>query len=752
MKPIEKNRFVKKLVNQLTKEQEDASFFLKARILSKLRECSKEAAGDETKTCAFFCKENSLFSSEFDWSLFHYGTPENKEKGIKRVPGITENFIKEILPNVDLIFTAFKKVSSQGEVAAVTLQLGVLSKIGVYLNELSNEYDRKRLNLVEQTDEIKAELERLRHSKPGTLEKGKTETRSLEVGAWTILYSFEAVDTPIDTSGATYNITELSRKMRGPEIARRLVDVFNLVYDEDTLEYYWFDPLSELFRPRALDTQRELGHISQVLKKFPGVLQDCLNEPSKHSNLIKNMKLLCCNVGEQIKRPRNCVALGNVFIDFSDPENPEPKQYDPLKWFFTSKSPVNYDPSAKCPLWDIVRSQWVDTDADKIALNQILGYCLYTGNPFNAVFLIVGPPGTGKSSYLRTIRYILGEGNTRSISLYQLITDKWATNSLYGSLANISGEMKVTGKADLEMLLRISGGDHIPREEKFKSPLPAYKYDGKCIWSGNFTPRVPAENLDALAERIVMFRFEHNFRSNPDRDLFLTEKLRLEASGILNEALDCLKLLFVEEKLSGQRPAEETRAEFRKAGEPLYAFLEEACENMPGQWITKDGFFTALARYISKRKGGALTCPSKEWVGKNLELAADFVEDSNTTRAKAKVRIWRNIALKSEWAHLLPPGTSSLQKAEALHDRKAELEHELADIDRRIQEAPALADLRKKILEFLDVRTPTNLAALEINLHICCEALEPVLERMLFKGEIAEVRRGEYIKNEEVLK
>src|SRR5262249_27264471 len=76
----------------------------------------------------------------------------------------------------------------------------------------------------------------------------------------------------------------------------------------------------------------------------------------------------------------------------------------------TKLAPVAYDPDATCPQWEAFLARVMDGDADLVAfLQRAVGYSLTGDTSEHAMFLLYGTGRNGKSTFLETVRALLGD-------------------------------------------------------------------------------------------------------------------------------------------------------------------------------------------------------------------------------------------------------------------------------------------------------------------------------------------------------
>jgi P4 family phage/plasmid primase-like protien len=306
-------------------------------------------------------------------------------------------------------------------------------------------------------------------------------------------------------------------------------------------------------------------------------------------------------------------------------------------------APVNYDRDAKCPGW----LNFLDTVADgnkELAayLQRCIGYSLTGETIEHALFLLHGTGANGKSTFLEVLRHVFGEyAQTADFSSFLLSKGQPIRNDL----AKLNGARFVTatesedGKRMAESVIKqLTGGDNVTARFLYSEHFefkPAFK-----LWLGTNHKPVIAGTDNGIWRRIRLIPFEVCIP--PERqDRKLVEKLKLEASGILNWALEGLAAW----KAGGlQEPAivKDATSEYRQEQDALMHFIAARCvlgEDAKCQardlyvnyknWAMDAGeWFTMNERQFSQalsERGFKYTSPqgTKWWKGLQLKPNAD---------------------------------------------------------------------------------------------------------------------------------
>jgi putative DNA primase/helicase len=209
-----------------------------------------------------------------------------------------------------------------------------------------------------------------------------------------------------------------------------------------------------------------------------------------------------------------------------------------------------------------------------LLLFEIIGYCLYPAYPFNKAFMLVGEGSNGKSTFLRLVKEILGEGNVTGTSLQDLCLYRFAQAELYHKLANIFADIpsKPIGYAGWFKIL--TGEDSASAPRKFKASL-YFKNYAKLLFSANELPEV-SEMTEAFWRRWIVIEFPNKFADNPK---FFEETFTKEA---IEKIIVLSVLAFINVWLNGGFSVKETAKDFKELWlrrvNSVYAYIKSGIE------------------------------------------------------------------------------------------------------------------------------------------------------------------------------
>lgn len=236
-----------------------------------------------------------------------------------------------------------------------------------------------------------------------------------------------------------------------------------------------------------------------------------------------------------------------------------------------SKLPITLDKSA-VPHSFIEWLGQVLTDDPELHRHvwEVLGYLLMTGNPLQKIFLLFGEGGNGKGTMLRVIRAMLGRDSYSSISMHQLVDDRFASAGLYGKTANISGDLSSRFLSDPQILKEITGGDSISASRKFGHSFEFVPYAVPIFASNEFFRT--SDNSVGWRRRWSVIDFTQKVDGLEGFD---EQNLIDDIPGIFNLAMDGLRRLMTRGKFAPPAPAEEATTRLHDAADPIMLWMDE---------------------------------------------------------------------------------------------------------------------------------------------------------------------------------
>jgi P4 family phage/plasmid primase-like protien len=312
------------------------------------------------------------------------------------------------------------------------------------------------------------------------------------------------------------------------------------------------------------------------------------------------------------------VALANGLFDLDSGA-----LYPPTPTFFNLTAlPVTYRPDAGCPQWlQLLNQLWPQDNQAIETLQEIMGYLLEPDNSQQKIFVIVGPPRSGKGTCRAVIEAMLGAESVCKLSMSDFAS-RFGLEPTIGKLVAIVPDGRLDRKADIEhaveQLLSRSGDDSPPIERKYKTSYAGATSRCRILLMFSEFPTL-RDSSGALAARLVLLRTFESFVGREDTRLF-EDKLRPEIDGIFLWAVEGWRRLrkrrhFVVPE-SAQGLLESVAEQFDK----LSAFMADCIVLDPTGLLEKSQVYE---RYLQWARGQGRKPLSSEWFFRTLGARAN---------------------------------------------------------------------------------------------------------------------------------
>ena len=268
-------------------------------------------------------------------------------------------------------------------------------------------------------------------------------------------------------------------------------------------------------------------------------------------------------------------------------------------------SEVVYDPAAQCPQWLAFLDKIFESDNDLIRfIQKQTGYMLTGSIDEHCLFLYFGRGRNGKSTFINVLIELLGTYHKR-IDARSLIY-KRQPNGIPNDIAAIAGRRLVTSSEMAEdqsfnesLVKDLTGGDKMTARYLYGE---FFEFDpqAKIVMAVNHLPKILGADA-GIWSRVRVIPFKVIIPAD-QRDKDLGRKLHTELSGILNWALEGLKLWQAE----GLEPPDSVTQAielYREDVDPIRPFLDEMTTTVEGEKISATRLHSAYIQWA--RQHGA---------------------------------------------------------------------------------------------------------------------------------------------------
>jgi putative DNA primase/helicase len=400
-----------------------------------------------------------------------------------------------------------------------------------------------------------------------------------------------------------------------------------------------------------------------------GVLAPWAPDRKKIGNLTGALGAVC-ELKDDIEQPcwldgRGCgtvIAVANGLLEMETRRlHPQlgTRRLHPHTPLFFNNTAVSYDynPNAPKPVhWPVFLGKIFKQREATDCIHEWYGYVISGLLYLHKIFMIIGPPRSGKGIIGRILKALLGSDNVCSHD-FQTMSNDFGKAPLIGkSLGLFSDERDPKQVASVVVtLLTISGEDGVTVNRKNKSHWQG-KLGARLMLLANLPPLF-SDASTAVISRIVHLETNESWLGREDFDL--ENKLMTELSGILNEALDGLHRLIVTNKnrFTHVPGNEETIQEMEDLAAPIKPFVRDYCDLGAEYEVERNQLYHSYRTWCPLN--GIKQPDIKAVFGRNLKAAFPSIKNKRPWGdGDARPRYYSGIRLK-EGTVLTPPQTSA---------------------------------------------------------------------------------------------
>jgi len=304
---------------------------------------------------------------------------------------------------------------------------------------------------------------------------------------------------------------------------------------------------------------------------------------------------------------------------------------------------TKYDPEATCPIFDKFLGRVTRGDSELIAyIQKCVGYSLTGDTRTELVFFVYGEGQNGKSTFISTVRVLLGcYAHRVSPDVFMQMKGK-GSGGPKESLANLRGKRFVAAseieegrRLHMSLVKSLTGAETITADRKYEHEIewqPTHH-----LWlSGNYRPEIRDDSIAAWRRLKIVPFIVHI--PDEEKDEALKFKLLDELPGILAWAVrGCLA--YQKEGLRDPQAVTQATSDYRKENDILGIFIDECCIMEDGATITNKSLRAELKAWCT---GSGLDSLNTHQV-KRLMLARGFDQGISSD---GKHRIWKEIRLR----------------------------------------------------------------------------------------------------------
>ena len=215
-------------------------------------------------------------------------------------------------------------------------------------------------------------------------------------------------------------------------------------------------------------------------RKLKGLIQKCIIPRFCRDSEIMGIYRMILYSGKERKfdelnmYPAHWVCFQNGLFDPKDETMHEHSE----EYFCLNQIPAEFDPAAdeESPIFDALMEFCFPDLYEHEMVLQFLGLCFTRDTGFQKFMIFQGPGGSGKSTLINILIYLIGPENCSAETL-QGLNERFNATNLFGKLLNACADISSEDMQQVDVLKKITGGD-----------LQGVKFEKKGKDSFFFTP------------------------------------------------------------------------------------------------------------------------------------------------------------------------------------------------------------------------------------------------------------------------
>ena len=176
--------------------------------------------------------------------------------------------------------------------------------------------------------------------------------------------------------------------------------------------------------------------------------------------------------------------------------------------YITAQTPHSYDPAATCPEWIKWISERHDDQETISQIQEIFGYCLFPHINYHSFFFMFGEGGTGKSTCVDVLEWLVGADNKVSLELTEL-NNPFTRSQLVGRSLYLAKELTTSSLKHIGLIKAIVSGDPISVDVKYGEGFD-FRPRGRLVMESNVVAATP-DSSGGFERRFIQINWEKEF-------------------------------------------------------------------------------------------------------------------------------------------------------------------------------------------------------------------------------------------------
>lgn len=308
----------------------------------------------------------------------------------------------------------------------------------------------------------------------------------------------------------------------------------------------------------------------------------------------------------------------------------------------TIRIPYKYNGDAACPLWEKTLKEILEGDKNKTkTLQEFFGYCLTREVKYEKALVMTGEGGTGKSTIMNTLKYMVGMENCSALSL-RYFSDPQKTSVLKSKLINICTEVPKKIEDFESDFRKIVTGEEITISPKYVADYTITPYC-KVVLAINEFPYID-DKTSAFYRRLLLLELKREFKEE-EQNKDLKEMLLIELPGIFNWAIEGLKQLQARKTFVIDEYMKLHIESLKEMNNPTIQWAKEHIIPLKEEYIIKSEAYEQYKSWCEKN--GYRPTGINKFAGDIYRIFSKFTDKDYRLASLGRPRIWNGLAFKT---------------------------------------------------------------------------------------------------------
>lgn len=250
-------------------------------------------------------------------------------------------------------------------------------------------------------------------------------------------------------------------------------------------------------------------------------------------------------------------------------------------YYSINQIPHNYEPDAeyKNTVADVFIRDIIPDKADRDMFYTYCGYCMTRDTNLQKFLVLIGAPGTGKSTLLNLVIDTIGEENMQGLTIKDISENKFSGPLLVGKLINICADLPKEPLKAVDTMKKLTGQDGLQCEIKHGANFYVRYMYVRLAFSTNEMPISLDEQSDAWYRRLLMLNIPKKGKHIEN----LQQELRKSIPAFIALCVRRLNCLYETKTKTIDSPnSVKMVAEYHHDSDSVQSWLDDCCEKVQG--------------------------------------------------------------------------------------------------------------------------------------------------------------------------